>query len=104
MDQDRKDINLTIKEFKIQYALGSLSASTRGDLVRSLDTQAEILETLLVDVRWGVRYLLAKNPNAPIRVLKILRTDNDRMVRYNALQTLESLKEWDNFNGVEGIE
>ena len=66
---------MTIKEIKIQLALGSLSTDDRIKLAKNSNTSKEILTILSTDENWIVLWHTAYNPNTPIEVLKILSTD-----------------------------
>jgi len=105
---------MTIKEFEIQLALGSLSIDDKMKLadnkrtskkiltILSTDkywtirsrvadnkrTSKKILTILSKDEHWAVRYGVANNHNTPIEVLKILSTDKDSEVRYWALELI----------------
>ena len=81
---------MTIKEFEIQYALGSLIGDMKEKLAKNTNTPIEVLKILSTDKDSGVRYWVASNPNTPIEVLKVLSTDEYRWVRYWALNTLSN--------------
>ena len=74
---------MTIKEFEIQLALGSLTYGMKLKLARNKRTSKEILTTLSTDKNMYVRWNVADNPNTPEEVLTILSTDEDNSVRYN---------------------
>ena len=74
---------MTIKEFEIQLALGSLTDNMKINLAKNPNTPKEVLTILSTDKYWNVRYLVAKNPNTPIEVLKILSKDENSGVRYS---------------------
>ena len=73
---------MTIKEFEIQYALGSLSTDMIVKLAANKQTSKKILTILSKDENWYVRGWVADNPNTPTEVLKILSIDEDIGVRY----------------------
>ena len=50
---------MTIKEFEIQYALGSLPYSIKRDIVLNDNTPAKILEILSTDESWFIRNIAA---------------------------------------------
>ena len=56
---------MTIKEFKIQEALGLLTYSMLAKLAYSPDTSKEVLTILSTDKNWGVRHWAFTNPNYP---------------------------------------
>ena len=86
---------MTIKEFEIQNALGSLTNNmkralaedlsapvevlirlskdkdmwVRWRIANNLATPEKVLAKLSTDKNWNIRYLIAKNPNTPIEVL-----------------------------------
>jgi hypothetical protein len=66
---------MTTKEFKVQYALGSLSIDDRIKLADNPNTPIEILTILSTDENWIVLWHTAYNRNTPIDVLKKLSTD-----------------------------
>ena len=72
---------MTIKEFEIQLALGSLTGKMKRELARNKRTLKKILTILSTDEYWYIRYGVAKNPNTPKEVLTTLSTDEDKDVR-----------------------
>ena len=62
---------MTIKEFKIQYALGSLTDDMKIDLACNPNTPKKILTKLSTDKYWSVRYFV-KSSNARLRRLRRL--------------------------------
>lgn len=80
---------MTIKEFKIQYALGTLSWDDRRRLANDKRTLKKILTILSTDKNSSVRCRVAENLNTPIGILKILSTDKHWGVRTYALNALE---------------
>ena len=72
---------MTIKEFKIQNALGLISYDMKWRVAKNPNTLKGILETLSTDENIGVRYEVAKNLNTPIKILKILSKDSDWYVK-----------------------
>ena len=54
---------MTVKEFKIQYALGSLSYNMKLKLAKNPNTPKKILIILSKDEDWYVRSYVADNPN-----------------------------------------
>ena len=72
---------MTIKEFEIQYALGSLSIEALEKLADS-KTSKKVLSILATDKGWVVRSYIAMNPNTPKEVLIELSKDGDTNVRY----------------------
>ena len=75
---------MTIKEFKIQLALGTLSYMNKLRCAGNKRTSKKVLTILSKDKNWFVRAYVAWNSNTPIEVLKILSTDKDRYVRTSA--------------------
>ena len=73
---------MTIKEFEIQLALGSLTDEMKYDLAYNKRTSKEVLTILSKDKDWVVRYDVANNPNTPTEVLTKLSRDEDRNVRW----------------------
>ena len=84
---------MTIKEFKIQYALGTLSYDMRYELAKDKKTPKEILTILSTDKNRHVRYWVAENPNTPKEVLKVLSTDWNMGVRWWAARNPNAPKE-----------
>ena len=80
---------MTIKEFKVQLALGSLTYDMKYDLAANLNTPKEVLIILSTDKDWAIRCRVADNPNAPIEALTILSKDKDKDVKTSALRTLK---------------
>ena len=74
---------MTVKEFKIQYALGSLSNEMKKKLAEDLKTSKEILTILSKDKHWSVRYSVARNPNTLVEVHRKLSKDENWFVRNN---------------------
>ena len=48
----------------------------------------EVCERLSKDKEWTVRYMVARNPNTPINILKKLSEDEHWMVRWDATKNL----------------
>jgi hypothetical protein len=76
-------VDLTIKEFEIQYALGSLSDNMLMKLARNTNTPKEVLTILSKDEDRDVRYYVANNTSTPKEILTKLSKDKDRDVRSN---------------------
>ena len=72
---------MTIKEFEIQYALGTLTDDMKLKLACNKRTSKKILTILSTD-KWRVRCCVAGNPNTPKEVLVKLSTDEDWGVRW----------------------
>ena len=83
---------MTIKEFKIQNALGSLSHRMLMSIADNLDTSKKILKVLSKDKSAGVRWCVAINFKTPEDILKVLSKDKDLYVRYEAKATLKEIK------------
>lgn len=75
---------MTAKEFKVQYALGSLSIDDKLKLADDKRTSKKILTILYKDENWFVRCRVVENPNTPIEVLEELSADKDKYVRTSA--------------------
>lgn len=72
---------MTIKEFEIQYALGTLSDIQLYDIAMDSDTPTNMIIKLSTDKDYYVRCRVADNSNAPVDILTKLSTDEDRYVR-----------------------
>lgn len=72
---------MTLKEFKIQYALGSLSDTYRVNLAIHKRTAKKILIMLSTDKYWYVRCQVAGNLNTPLKILVALSKDTHASVR-----------------------
>ena len=83
--------NMTIKEFEIQYALGSLTDDMKYKLASNKRTSKKILTILSTDEDWRIRSYVAENPNTPVKVLEKLSTDKDINVKYWTILNLNSL-------------
>lgn len=75
---------MTVKEFKIQYALGTLSDDIKEKLAENHRTPKTILTILSTDKDWEIRWNVAYNLFTPIKVLIKLSKDKDEVVRYRA--------------------
>ena len=75
---------MTIKEFEIQLALGTLSYEMKYKLARDERTSKKILTTLSTDEDWIVRHNVADNINTPKKILTILSKDKVWFVRNQA--------------------
>ena len=73
---------MTIKEFEIQLALGTLSYDIKYKLVRNERTSKEILTKLSTAKNNYIRYWVAVNHSTPTEVLIKLSKDKDWSVRY----------------------
>ena len=71
---------MTLKEFRIQLALGLLSNEMKEKLAYT-NTSIEILEKLFIDKDSNVRCSVAENPNTPVKILEKLSIDNDPTVK-----------------------
>ncbi len=72
---------MTIKEIKIQLALGTLSKEDKIKLADGRKVSKKILTMLSKDKDYIVRSWVAWNPNTPVEVLKELSKDKDEYVR-----------------------
>ena len=84
---------MTIKEFKIQLALGSLTYDMKWDIANNKRTSTEILTILSTDKYNIVRWRVANNPNTPEEILKKLSTDKDWCIRYGVARNINNPKE-----------
>ena len=84
---------MTIKEFDIQYALGSLTYIIKRDLAYNPNTPKEILIILSKDEDWFVRCRVVQNPNTPKEILTRLSTDKDSSVRWRVACNRRTSKE-----------
>ena len=66
---------MTIKEFEMQYALGSLSHDMIQKLTNNSNTSKKILTILSADENYYVRQNVALNRNTPVKVLTKLSTN-----------------------------
>ena len=64
---------MTIKEFEIQYALGTLTDKMKLKLAYTERTSKKILTILSTDEEWVIRCNVAYNPNTPKEVLTKLK-------------------------------
>lgn len=83
---------MTIKEFKIQYALGTLPVEYMMKLARIKRTSKFILTALAESKNWRVRCLVASNLNTPVSMLEQLSKDKIRFVRGNVAMNLNTPK------------
>lgn len=74
---------MTIKEFEIQVALGSLSYDEMIDLADNSKTPQKILTELAKNSDWYVRHRTMDNFNTPKRTLTKLAEDEHLEVRYS---------------------
>jgi len=86
-------MKMTIKEFKVQYALGALSFEIIGELTKNKRTLKKILTILSTDKDRQIRYYVADNPSTPIDILKKLSTDEDCVVRSSVARNPSTPKE-----------
>lgn len=80
---------MTLKEFKIQYALGTLDKKTLVEMADDPNTFVEILKILSKDKDEGVRQSVASNHNCPIEILESLSKDKDFFVRHRVMCNAE---------------
>ena len=84
---------MTIKEIKIQLALGSLTLDMKIKLAKNKRTSKEILTILSADEYYYVRYWAACNLNTTEEVLTKLSTDKDWWIRRKVADNLNTPKE-----------
>ncbi len=65
---------MTIKEFIIQDALGSLSDELKKELAGKESTPQKILIMLSTDKVWSIRYLIFVNKHTPRKIREQLRS------------------------------
>jgi len=119
---------MTVKEFKIQYVLGTLSWNIKCDIAENINTFVEILKILTgkdehladrlcvannstapiellkilsTDVHWWVRNAVADNPNTPKDILILLKADDDPAVAKSAQKRLYDIF-WDEHERIGG--
>ena len=80
---------MTIKEFKIQLALGTLTHNIKVELANNTNTPTKVLTKLSTDKDWFIRYWVAHNPNTPTKVLVKLSKDKSG-ISYWAFNTLSN--------------
>ena len=68
---------MTVKEFKIQCALGTLSEDDRWQLAFDKHTAKGILAIIAKDHAWRIRRFVAHNANTSFKVLMALAKDED---------------------------
>jgi len=72
---------MTIKEFKMQYALGSLSRYMLLGIANCPSTSGEILTILSRNKDYWVRHHVAANQNTPARALTKLSNAHEEGIR-----------------------
>ena len=82
---------MTIKEFEIQLALGTLTYHMKIELANNKRTSKKILTILSTDKHWNVRYCVAINKRTSKEVLTILSKDKNWYVRYLAGKNKKNL-------------
>ena len=60
---------MTIKEFEIQEALGTLTDDMKCKLAQNPNTPIEVLVKLSTDKYWNIQYYVVANPNTPMDVI-----------------------------------
>ena len=84
---------MTIKEFKIQLALGSLTDNMKWNLAENKRISKEVLTILSKDKNIDVRSSVAYNSNTPKEVLKKLSKDESWDVRSSVAYNSNTPKE-----------
>ena len=84
---------MTIKEIKIQYALGTLTDEMKLKLACNKRTSKKALTILSTDKYWYIRHWVAHHPSTPKEVLTILSTDKNSGVRSCVAQNPNTPKE-----------
>lgn len=71
---------MTTKEFKVQYALGTLSIAQKLKAARNVQTSRRVLTILGGDSNWNIRLNVWANPNTPKQVTNMIWFhDRDRI-------------------------
>jgi len=83
---------LTVKEFRVQYALGSLSCIDLEKLAKRIGTPRKILTILSKDKERYVKYGVATNIHTPMNILTKLSTDKDYMIQNCVAQNSSTSK------------
>ena len=81
---------MTIKEFEVQMALGTLSIIATMDMAANPNTSKGILNRLSRHKEVIVRRIVASNPGTPVRSLSRLLNDTRWNVYYRAQVNLKS--------------
>ena len=68
---------MTLKEFEIQLALGTVSLEDKREMASNPNTPVEILDKLSRDKTISVRSMVARNSNTSIEILERLSEDKD---------------------------
>jgi len=83
---------MTIEEFKMQYALGTLSKDTLVMFTTFSNTSKEMLIILSKDSDYHIRCCVAHNCNTPIEILRKLCSDAEWHVRCAAYACIDTRK------------
>jgi len=75
---------MTVKEFKMQTALGTLSYANKIKLAYARRTPKKVLAILSNDISWCVKEGIATNRNTPVKILEKLSKDENEWIRFNA--------------------
>ena len=78
---------MTIKELKVQLALGSLSLEDKYKIANTSKSK-KVLSYLSKDESWIVRSYVASNINTPVEVLSYLSKDEEWYIGQRALERL----------------
>jgi len=74
---------MTLKEFKIQYALGALDWYDIREMANDPLTSTEVLKDLSTFDDISITHRVAKNPNTTVDALKILSKNKYWLIRSN---------------------
>jgi len=88
---------MLIKEFKIQYALGTLRLLELVKVAKNPNTFKSILKMVSKDKNWTIRHNVASNPNTSPDVLEKLCKDKYKEVRIEAERMLKYHNNWRKF-------
>jgi len=73
---------MTVKEFKMQYALGALSNNSLQEIAKDPNTSKGILTILSSDEDHIIKSWIASNPNTPIKILTKLYEHGNNGLRW----------------------
>jgi hypothetical protein len=87
---------MTYKEFRIQYALGTIDLYKINNIEENIKDK-KILSFLSKNKNYSIRCRVARNPNTPVSILKVLIKDDDPYVRMWVLQNINCPKNIDKY-------
>jgi hypothetical protein len=74
-----------LKEVNVPDVL-TLSLDEKRELAKNPNTPVKTLKVLATDENSSVRYWVAQNPNTPVETLKVLATDKNADVRWRVVE------------------